>query len=138
MFIACYLIGCETTEEIKETDLVVLLNQGAAFAEKGQYDRAIAYFNKAIEINPKLAEAYYNRGLVYKEKGQYDKAISDFTKAIEINPRHADAYYSRGVVYYYKKDYEKALDDFYKAQKLGLNVPPGIFQLLGERSGKQK
>ena len=75
---------------------------------------------------------------VYGEKGQHDKAISDFTKAIEINPRHADAYYTRGVVYYYKKDYEKALDDFYKAQKLGLNVPPGIFQLLRELSGKQK
>ena len=84
------------------------------------------------------AETYYNRGNAYEKKGQYDKAISDFTTAIEINPRHADAYYSRGVVYYYKKEYEKALDDFYKAQKLGLNVPPGIFQLLGELSGKQK
>jgi tetratricopeptide (TPR) repeat protein len=84
------------------------------------------------------AETYYNRGIVYEKKGQYDKAISDFTKAIEINPGHADAYYTRGVVYYYKKDYEKALDDFYKAQNLGLNVPPGIFQLLRELSGKQK
>jgi tetratricopeptide (TPR) repeat protein len=84
------------------------------------------------------ADTYYNRGNAYEKKGQYDKAISDFTKAIEINPRHADAYYSRGVVYYYKKDYEKALDDFYKAQKLGLNVPPGIFQLLHELLGKQK
>ena len=84
------------------------------------------------------AEAYYNRGNAYEKKGQYDKAISDFTKAIEINPRHADACYNRGVVYYYKKDYEKALDDFYKAQKLGLDVPPGIFELLHELSGKQK
>jgi len=84
------------------------------------------------------AEVYYNRGNTYAKNGQYDNAISDFTKAIEINPKHADAYYSRGVVYYYKKDYEKALDDFYKAQKLGLNVNPGIFQLLRERSGKQK
>jgi tetratricopeptide (TPR) repeat protein len=84
------------------------------------------------------AEAYYNRGNAYKKNAQYDKAISAFTKAIEINPRHADAYYTRGVVYYYIKDYEKALDDFYQAQKLGNNVPPEIFQLLRELSGKQK
>jgi tetratricopeptide (TPR) repeat protein len=102
-FILTILIGCASTQEIKED-----------------------------------AETYYNRGIVYEKKGQYDKAISDFTKAIEINPGHADAYYTRGVVYYYKKDYEKALDDFYKAQNLGLNVPPGIFQLLRELSGKQK
>ena len=84
------------------------------------------------------AEAYYNQGNAYEKKGQYNEAISDYTKAIEINPMYADAYYTRGVVYYYKKDYEKALDDFYKAQELGIDVPPGIFQLLGERSGKQK
>jgi tetratricopeptide (TPR) repeat protein len=84
------------------------------------------------------AEVYYHRASAYKKNGQYDKAISDFTQAVEINPGHADAYYSRGVVYYYKKDYEKALDDFYKAQKLGNNVPPEIFQLLRELSGKQK
>jgi tetratricopeptide (TPR) repeat protein len=84
------------------------------------------------------AEAYYNRGKAYKKNGQYDKAISDFTKAIEINPRHAGAYYTRGVVYYYKKDYEKALDDFIRAQKLGIDVPPGIFELLRKLSEKQK
>ncbi len=43
-----------------------------------------SYFNKAIEINPKFAEAYNNRGLAYYIKGQHDKAISDCTKAKEI------------------------------------------------------
>jgi hypothetical protein len=33
------LAGGATAEEIKETDPVVLLNQGIAFAEKGQYNR---------------------------------------------------------------------------------------------------
>jgi len=64
------LAGCATTEEIKETDSDELLNQGIALLEEGQYDRAIAYFNKAIELNPRLAEAYSNRGLAYLGKGQ--------------------------------------------------------------------
>jgi tetratricopeptide (TPR) repeat protein len=51
------------------------------FAEKGNYDRAIALFSKALEINPRYAAAYNNRGIAYaKGKGQYDKAISDYTK----------------------------------------------------------
>ena len=57
------LTGCATIEEIKETDPVALLIQGEAFYEKGQYDQAIAYYNKAIEINPRFTEAYYDRGL---------------------------------------------------------------------------
>jgi tetratricopeptide (TPR) repeat protein len=65
------------------------LNRGVTSHDKGQLDQAISDFTKALEINPRLAEAYYNRGIVYSEKGQLDQAISDFTKALEINPRLA-------------------------------------------------
>ena len=111
------LVGCATTEEIK------LLNQGIKNLDKGQYDKAISDFTKAIEINPS-AEAYYRRGVAYdypaghgnlrgeayldpKSAEAYDrsmdayfgKAISDFNKAIELNPKYAEAYYRRGVAY---------------------------------------
>ncbi len=91
-FILTFLAGNATTEEIKETDPIALLNQGIALGG----DRGIAYFNKAIEINPRFAEAYYIRGRAYYYKGWYDKAIADFTKAIEINPYYTEAYNSRG------------------------------------------
>ncbi len=55
---------------------------GTASAEIGQYDKALIYFNKAIEINPNLADAYSNRGIVYAEIGQYDEAMTDFNKAV--------------------------------------------------------
>ena len=45
------LIGCATTEEIKETDPDALFKQGTMHAEKGEYARSITYFNKTIEIN---------------------------------------------------------------------------------------
>lgn len=67
-------------------------NRGAALGEKGQYDRAISDFTKAIEISPRYNKAYNNRGIVYRRKGQYDQAVSDFNKAIEINPLDAEAY----------------------------------------------
>ncbi|OGP81886.1 MAG: hypothetical protein A2Z08_03775, partial [Deltaproteobacteria bacterium RBG_16_54_11] len=41
----------------------VYCTRGTAWAEKGDYDKAIADINKAIEIDPKDAMAYYNRGL---------------------------------------------------------------------------
>lgn len=109
------LTGCATTEEIEETDPLALLNKGAAFAEKGQYERAIAYFSEAIERNPRYAEAYNDRGAAYYDKGQYDKAISDFTKAIELNPKHAMPYYNRGNAYDEKGQYDKAISDYNKA-----------------------
>ncbi len=86
------------------------------YAAKGQYDRAIALFSKALEINPRYAEAYNNRGIAYaKGKGQYDKAISDYDKAIEINPRYAEAYNNRAIAYCDSQKFDKAISDYTKA-----------------------
>ncbi len=93
-----------------------LLHQsGDAYVNKGQYDRAIEAFNRAIEINPRHADAYNNRGLAYVNKGQYDHAISDFNKAIEINPKNAAAYNNRGYAYVNKGQYDRAISDYTKA-----------------------
>ena len=37
-------------------------NQGLVYNNEGEYDQAIAAFNKAIELDPELAFAYNNRG----------------------------------------------------------------------------
>ena len=51
---------------------------------KGQIDRAIEDFNKAISINPNYAGAYYNRGLAYALSGNIGRAISDLQKACDM------------------------------------------------------
>ena len=42
----------------------------------GQYDLAVIEFTKAIEINPRYAQAYNNRGLAYDAKGEYGLCLS--------------------------------------------------------------
>ena len=37
-------------------------NRGLTYQENAQYDEAIANYTRAIEINPRYAEAYNNRG----------------------------------------------------------------------------
>ncbi|MGB9742145.1 MAG: tetratricopeptide repeat protein, partial [bacterium] len=38
-------------------------------------EKAIQYYTRAIELNPKFAKAYNNRGNVYYDKGEFDLAI---------------------------------------------------------------
>ncbi len=68
----------------KENLAYAYYNRGRAYDSKGQFDRAIAEFDKAIKLNPKYAKAYYNRGIAYKKLGQIDKAMSDTQKAKEL------------------------------------------------------
>jgi len=39
--------------------------RGTALVKKGEHDQAILCFDKAIEIDPKYAMAYYNRATVW-------------------------------------------------------------------------
>ena len=65
---------------------------GLAYAEKGDYDKAIKDYTKAIELDergesdPNLMYVYNNRGHAYADKGDYDKAIKDWKKYLELNP----------------------------------------------------
>ena len=68
-------------------------NCGIAWERKRKYDKAIEYYNIAIELEPDNNENYYNnRGVVLLKTGEYEEAIANFDKAIEINPNLAQAY----------------------------------------------
>jgi len=83
--------------------------------KKKDYDGAIQNHNKAIELNPRYADAYSNRGNSYYMKGDYDQAFVDYNKAIALNPQLAHAYLNRGDIYYKEKEYDQALIDYNKA-----------------------
>ncbi len=57
-------------------------NRGIAYAQKGDHDRAISDYTKAIEINARNGDAYSNRSNAYEQKGDHDRAIADSSKAI--------------------------------------------------------
>ena len=90
------------------------VNRGIAYGKKGKYDKAIADFTKALELELNYVPAYLNRGIAYIEKDDHDKAIADFTKALELEPNNIFAYRNRGLAYLYKYDPDKAIEDFTK------------------------
>ena len=75
------------------------LKRGEDFSGVHQYDRAIADYTTAIQLNPDYAEAYNDRGFAYYLKGDAERAIADYTRAIELRPNYPKAYNSRGVAY---------------------------------------
>ena len=89
--------------------------RGNVYHDKGEYDRAIADYTKALEINPRDAVAYNNRGIAYRAKGDNESAIADYSKAIEMNPRDAVAYNNRGIAYRAQSDNDRAIADHAKA-----------------------
>lgn len=90
--------------------IITLYFSLASFAEDEK-----DYYDKAIETNPKNADAYLNRGTYYQNLNNNQQAIEDFTKAIEIDPKLEKAYVSRAYSQYILNNFQLALDDFTKA-----------------------
>jgi tetratricopeptide (TPR) repeat protein len=104
---------------LDRTERVRVYNaRGVLWKRKGDYDRAIADYNAAIELDPEYHYAYYNRGISYFERRDIDRAIADFTRVIRINPKYAQAYNNRGTAYKEKQDYDQALSDYDQAIKV--------------------
>ena len=78
--------------QIKPDHLWGLNNLGyLKFVHEDNYDEAIAYFTKALDINPEFIPALSNRGLVFLEKKEYKLAEQDFKNCLSIDPDCEDA-----------------------------------------------
>jgi tetratricopeptide (TPR) repeat protein len=101
---------------------IVYNNRGTSYLQKGDYDRAIADFDRSLAIRTS-GSTYNNRGMAYDGKGQYERAIQDYDRAIALDPRDAQAYSNRGSSYLSIGQYDRALSDFDSAVALVPNWP---------------
>lgn len=108
-----------------------LSDKGKAAIVSKQFDSAIYYFTKAIQLAPTVFNYHHNRGLSYYNKyisdtahptnAGLDAAVKDFTDALALNPDFWKSYWLRGqtyMLYYTRPTYPKlelAIADFTKA-----------------------
>jgi lipoprotein NlpI len=84
----------------------------------GNYDAAIADFDRAIKLDPKNAGAYCARGDVKQAKGDWDGAIADYNRCIELEPTNDEAYEGRGIANQAKGNNDLAIADYTHAIEL--------------------
>lgn len=90
-------------------------SRGIAWYDAGDFGRAIADFDRVIELNPDHADAFYNRGIAWSAKGDVERAIADYGAAIRLQPGHVRALNNRGDLLDRKGEYDRAIADYSKA-----------------------
>jgi tetratricopeptide (TPR) repeat protein len=92
--------------------------EGDELYKQGQYDKAIGFYDKAIEIDPKNSELRNSRGLAICHLGLHIEALVTFEIALEIDPGFIDAWNNMGVVLFKLKRYDEAIRYFDKIIKM--------------------
>jgi len=60
-------------------------------APRWRQDKAIAAYQRAIELDPIAPSAHYNVGLIHAERKDWEQAIQWFEAAVQANPLDKDA-----------------------------------------------
>ena len=95
-----------------------LNNRGLAYVAQGMLDKAIADYDKALELDPNHTTVLDNRGNAHALKGNLDRALADHNKAIKADPKNANAYNNRAADYMDMRELERALPDLDRAIEL--------------------
>jgi tetratricopeptide (TPR) repeat protein len=88
-----------------------LLELGLKFLLELNYEQAIVYLTRVIEIEPRNVRAYVGRGTAYVFwNEQLEPAKADFEAAIEIDDACVDAYLGLVDVYIRMSEFDRALE----------------------------
>ena len=106
--------------------------RGTVFEHREEYDKALADYDRVVDLSPTLPLAYGRRGALYFKLGQFEDSIADFNKEIELEPPKAQNHWQRGISYFYAGRYEDGWKQFELSQR---TVNPndyenGIFHFL--------
>jgi len=72
--------------------------QGFAYMNNQDWERAIRHFKKCLMINTNHPQSYGNMGICYGQLGQKALALEAFDKALELDPNYEPALVNRMIV----------------------------------------
>ena len=91
--------------------VVPLFLKARILTTDGKSDQAVTIYEKLIEVEPDLPEAYNNLGLIYAARGKPEKATRYFQLGLQTDPAYATLYQNLSTLYAVRaiSAYRKAL-----------------------------
>ncbi len=89
------------------------------YAARGQNERALHHFGKAIAAAPDSPAPYLARTFFLLKLERRAEAMADLERVIALQPDRAQHYMTRGMIYTNAGDKERAERDFAQACRLG-------------------
>lgn len=113
---------------------------GNAWEDQGNFDKAIYYYGKAIQINPNNAEAHNNSGRILASKKDYKNAIYHYKEALRINPNFAIAHNNLATALLTQGNEKDAIYHYYQALRSNPNYAGAYYNLakIYANNGKTK
>ncbi|MHC4187563.1 MAG: tetratricopeptide repeat protein [Planctomycetota bacterium] len=104
-------------------------NLGNVYSEVGDLDYALLALERAVQINPSLAESRTNLGNIYLKKGRARDAIYEYQAALDVNPNEALIHSNLGNAYLEEGWFSYAISEYQQSIRLDPNFVDGYKNL---------
>ena len=96
------------------------MERGNRCSRNGVYERAIAEYTAAIELDAECADAWVQPGVSWYEVGDYPQSIADLTEAIRLDPE--EDFSRRSLSYLFNDQSEEAQADMDASEEIRLRA----------------
>jgi tetratricopeptide (TPR) repeat protein len=119
-----------TTGRNKRARAVQAFRDGLTFLSKDDCEKALPYFEKAVESDNNYAEAWAQSGFCKEKLGRHADAIEASRKAVSLRPS-AESYFNIGLANYYLKQYREATEAYRQSIRLDPYNAADAYYALG-------
>jgi len=108
-----------------------------------EFRAVTSYYERAIEKNPRLIQAYIKLGLLETDLYNLDRAFMLLKHAQTLGPNQVDPYIALGKYFYKARDYTASIEQFTKAFTINAADPEvlyyaGLLRPLGKAGGDKE
>ncbi len=114
----------------KRAKAVQFFRDGLSFLSKDDCDKALPYFEKAVESDSNYAEAWAQSGFCNEKLGRHAEAIEASKKAVNLRPS-SESYFNIGLASFYLKQYKDAAEAYRQSIKLDPYNAADAYYALG-------
>ena len=101
----------------KRAKAVQFFRDGLSFLSKDDCEKALQYFEKAVDSDSNYAEAWAQAGFCNEKLGRHAEALEASKKAVSLRPS-AESYFNIGLASFYLKNYKDAAEAYRQSIKL--------------------
>lgn len=114
----------------KRAKAVQFFRDGLSFLSQDDCEKALPYFEKAVDSDSNYAEAWAQTGFCKEKLGRHAEAIEASKKAVSLRPA-AESYFNIGLANYYLKQYRDAVEAYRQAIRLDPYNAADAYYALG-------
>lgn len=129
---------CQVLQKEHPEDLHVYLGLGQLYMETGEYDKAVATFEKALTIDPDNFDLHDDQIEKLVKAGLLTEAIQRLEEMIETQGEFPDSFVRLGDVYSQSDNDEKAIENYNKALEIHTGYLEAAIKLGTQHLRKQR